>query len=71
MIVISHKPAQKIKTARMNCDTIHLTTYNGADLFKNFNEIYKCEYNFYEIISDFNVSYYNYIAGTAKEFLMV
>ena len=40
MIVMCHKPAQIINTARMSCDTIYLTTYNGADLFKNFNEIY-------------------------------
>ena len=42
MIVMCHKPAQIIKTARMSCDTIYLTTYKGPDLFKNFNEIYKC-----------------------------
>ena len=28
MIVICHKPAQIINTARMSCDTIYLTTYN-------------------------------------------
>ena len=39
MIVMSHKPAQIINTARMSCDTIYLRTYNGPDLFKNFNEI--------------------------------
>ena len=38
-----HKPAQKINRARKSCDTISLTTYNGADLFKNFNEVYKYE----------------------------
>ena len=37
MILLCHKPAQIINTARMSCDTIYLTTYNGADLFKNFN----------------------------------
>ena len=41
MIAMCHKPAQINKTARMSCDTIYLTTYNGADLFKNINEIYK------------------------------
>ena len=41
MIVMCHKLAQIINTARMSCDTIYLTTYNGADLLKNFNEIYK------------------------------
>ena len=46
MIVMCHKPAQIINTARMSCDTIYLTTYNGPDLFKNFNEIYKCEHDF-------------------------
>ena len=44
MIVMCHKPAQIINTARMSCDTIYLTIYNGPDLFKNFNEIYKCEH---------------------------
>ena len=45
MIVMCQNPAQIINTARMSCDTIYLRTYNGADLFKNFNEIYKCEQN--------------------------
>ena len=40
-IVICHKPAQIINTANMSCDTIYLIFYNGPDLFKNFNEIYK------------------------------
>ena len=44
LIVMCHKPAQIINTAKMSSDTTYLTTYNGADLFKNFNEIYKCEY---------------------------
>ena len=34
MIVTCHKPALIINTARMICDTIYLTTYNGPDLFK-------------------------------------
>ena len=59
MIVTCHKPAQIIITARMSCDTIYITTYNGADPFKNFNEIYKCEHKFYGIISDLNSNYYN------------
>ena len=46
MTVMCHKPAQIINTASMSCDTIYLTTYNGPDLFKNFNEIYKCEHDF-------------------------
>ena len=32
MIVMCHKPAQIIDTARMSCDTIYLTIYNGPDL---------------------------------------
>ena len=39
MIVMCHKPAQIIITARMGCDTFYLKTYNGADRFKCFNEI--------------------------------
>ena len=39
MTVMCNKPAQIINTARMCCDTVYLTTYNGADLFKNFNEV--------------------------------
>ena len=58
MIVMCHKPAQIINKARMSCDTIYLTTNNGADLFKNFNEIYKCEHNFNKIISELNSNDY-------------
>ena len=39
MIVMCHKPAQINNMARMSCDTIFITTYNGADLFKSFIEI--------------------------------
>ena len=67
MIVMCHKPAQIIKTARMSCDTIYLTTYNGADLFKNFNEIYKCEHNLNKIISELNSNYYNCTDGMSEE----
>ena len=67
MIVMCHKPAQLINTARMSCDTIYLTTYNGADLFKNFNEIYKCEHNFNKKISELNSNYYNYTDGMSDE----
>ena len=38
MIVMCHKPAKRENMARMNCDTIYITTYNGADLFKNFDK---------------------------------
>ena len=62
-----HKPAQIINTARMSCDTIYLTTYNAADLFKNFNEIYKCEHNFNEIISELNSYYFNCTDGMSDE----
>ena len=67
MIVMCHKPAQIINTARMSCDTIYLTIYNGPDLFKNFNEIYKCEHNFNKIISELNSNYYNYTDGMSDE----
>ena len=46
-----HKPAQIINTARMSCDTNYLTTYNGPDLFKNFNGICKCEHDISKIFS--------------------
>ena len=54
MIVMCHKSAQINNIARMSCDTIYLTTYNGPDLFKNFNEIYKCEQDFCKITSELN-----------------
>ena len=67
MIVMCHKPAQINNTARMSCDTIYLTTYNGSDLFKNFNEIYKCEHDFSKIISELNSNYYNCTDGMSYE----
>ena len=67
MIVVCHKPAHIINTARMSCDTIYLTTYNGPDLFKNFNEIYKCEHDFNKIISELNSIYYNHTDGMSNE----
>ena len=67
MIVMCHKPAQIINTARMSCDTIYLTIYNGPDLFKNFNEIYKCEHDFSNIISGFNSNRYNRTEGMSDE----
>ena len=67
MIVMCHKPAQIINTARMSCDTIYLTTYNGPDLFKNVNEIYKCEHDFNKIISELNTNYYNCTDGMSDE----
>ena len=68
MIVMCHKPAQIINTARMSCDTIYLTTYNGADLFKNFNEIYKCEPNFNKIVIELNSNYFNCTDRMSDEF---
>ena len=47
MIVLCHKPAQIEIIAGMKCDTIYITTYNGADLFENFNITYKCYHNFH------------------------
>ena len=68
MIVMCHKPAQIINTARMSCDNIYLTTYNGPDLFKNFNEIYKCEHYSSKIISELNSNNYNRTDGMSDEF---
>ena len=67
MIVMCHKRAQIINTARMSCDTIYLTTYNGPDLFKNFNEIYKCEHDFSKIISELISNHYNRTDGMSDE----
>ena len=67
MIVLCHKPAQTINKARMSCDTIYLTTYNGPDLFKNFNEIYKCEHDLSKIISELNSNNYNRRDGISDE----
>ena len=67
MIVNCDKPAQIHIMARMNCDTIYLRTYNGADLFQNFNKPYNCKPDFHGIISDLNNSYYNCTDGLAPE----
>ena len=67
MILMCHKPAQIINTARMSCDTIYLTTYNGPDLFKNFNEIYECEHDFSKIISELNSNHYNRTDGMSDD----
>ena len=67
MIVMCHKPAQINNTARMSCDTIYLTTYNGSDLFKNFNEIFKCEHDFSKIIIELNSNHYNRTDGMSDE----
>ena len=64
-----HKPVQIIISARMCCDIICLTIYNEANLFKNFNEIYKCEHKFYEIFNDLNTNYYNCTDGMSDEIL--
>ena len=68
-IVMCHKPAQIINTARMSCDTNYLTylTYKGPDLFKNFNEIYKCEHNFNKKINELNSNPYNRTDGMSDE----
>ena len=59
MIVMCHKPAQIDNKARMNCDTIYITNYNGADLFKKFNTTYKCDHDLHGKIQELNNSYYN------------
>ena len=67
MIVMCHKPDQIINTARLSCDNIYLSTYNAADLFKDFNEIYKCDHNFIKLISELNSNYYNCTDGMSDE----
>ena len=67
MIVMCHKPAQIINTARISCDTIYLINYNGADLFKSFIEIYQCEHNINKIISELNSNYYKCTDGMSDE----
>ena len=65
MIVMCHKSAQIINTACF--DTSYITTYNGGDLFNNFNEIIKCRHNFRKIITELNSNYYNITAGIASK----
>ena len=48
----------------MNCDTIYITTYNGADLFKNFNTTYECKHDIHGITQELNNSYYNCTNGS-------
>ena len=67
LIVMCHKPAQIINTARMSSDTIYLTNCIGADLFKTFNEIFKCEHNFNKIFSELDSNYYNCTDGMSVE----
>ena len=50
----------------MSCDTIYITTYNGADLFRNFNEIYKCKHDFHGLIKELIRSFYNCTDKTAE-----
>ena len=45
MIAICLKPAYINNLARLKCDTIYFTTYNGADLFSNSNTVYGCYHN--------------------------
>ena len=67
MIVMCHKPAQIDNMSRMNCDNPYITTYNGPDLFQDFNTTFKCDHKFHEIISGINSSYYNFTNGMADE----
>ena len=46
---------------------IYITTYNGADLFQNFNNTYNCKHEFHGIIEELNNSYYNYTDETDDE----
>ena len=59
MIVRCHKPAQIKNKARMNRDTIYITTSNGSDPFKTFNITNVCKHDFYGIIIYLKSSYYN------------
>ena len=56
-IVMGHKPARIVNTARRSCHFIYITTYYGADLFKNFNDIYTCKHVFYGIIKELKRSF--------------
>ena len=67
MILLCQKPAQVYNTARMSSDTIYSTTYNGAELFKIFNEIFKYEHKFYDIINYLNSNHYNCTDGMSDE----
>ena len=64
MILMCHKPAQIRKMARMDCDSIYITTYNAADFFQSFNTTYNCKHDFHGIIQELNNSYYNCTDGT-------
>ena len=57
MIVMCHKSAQIEIMARMNFDTIYITFYNAADLFKNFSITYDCKPDFHGIIQELKRSY--------------
>ena len=63
MIVMCHQTAQTENMSRINCDTIYITTYNGADQFRNFNTTYDCKQDFHGIIQELNRSYYNCTDG--------
>ena len=63
MIEMRHQPAQINNLARMKCDTNNITTYNGADLFSNFNETYNCKHNFHDITQELNSNYYDCTDG--------
>ena len=63
MIVMCHKPTQIDNVARMNCVTIYIRAYNGADLFQNFKTAYNCKRDFHGIIQELNNSYYNCTDG--------
>ena len=70
MIVMRHQPAQINNMARMICDTIYITTDNGADFFQNFNTTYNCKHDFYDINRELNNSYYNCRDGQMMHFVM-
>ena len=67
IIAMCHKPAQINNMSRTNCDTTYITTYNGPDLFHNFNTTFKYNHKFHEKINELNNSYCNCTDGMADE----
>ena len=65
MIVLCHKPAHINNMAKMNSDTIYITTYNEADVLQIFNTTYNCKHGFHDISQELNNKYYNCTDGTA------
>ena len=68
MIVMCHKSAQIINTARMSCDTIYLTTYNGGVIYlKILMKYINLNITSLKKISELNSNYYNCTDGMSDE----